>query len=186
MSSFADANSYEDVFVLGGLVYALEWKLRVVHVYNNRNNSLIKLRDVRCFCECGDRLFIHSIVVTNEHIITSCSRGRLVYISDSFGELLRKISIADICDHFLYLNQVDTERNFLVVDSGTNRLLIAHADQPRSHWRVVRLAGFPGRIRFWGAVWFRRRLYVAGRNGELLTFAPVDGSRSWSTAHAQT
>ena len=88
--------------------------------------------------------------------------------------------------NFLYLNQVDTERNFLVVDSGTNRLLIAHADQPRSQWRVAHLAGFPGKIRFWGAVWFRNRLYVAGRNGELLTFAPVDGSRSGSTAHAQT
>ena len=174
MSSVADGNHYEDVFVFEDLVYAMESRLHVVHVYRNRNNSLIKLHDIRYPCKCNERVFFHSIIVTKDHIIHSCALDTLVSILNRSGELLQKIPIADISSYEPVLCQVDFDGNFLIADSFTNRLLIAHVNQPSSQWRVVNLPDLPDGVWCCGAVWFRHRLYVADWHGRLITFTPVD------------
>ena len=174
MSSIADSSEYEDVFVLEDLVYAKERRLQVVHVYRNRNNSLIKLHDVRYLCGCNVRYRSHSIIVTNEHIIQCCLGRHLVSILNRSGELLRTIPIADIFNQQPILCQVDVEGNFLIADCWSNRLLITHVNQPSSHWRVVNLPDLPDGVGCWGAVWFRHRLHVAGSYGRLLTFTCLD------------
>ena len=173
MSIVADGNLYEDVFVFGDLVYAPEGILRVVHVYRNRNNSLIKLHDIRYPCGCNDRFRSHSIIVTNEHIIQCCAKEKFVSILDRSGELLRKIPIPGISRHKPILCQVDVEGNFLIADRWTKHLIIANVNQSSSQWDVVDLTDLPGRFGCVGAVWFRHRLYVtSGRH--LLTFTPAN------------
>ena len=174
MSSVADGNAYEDVFVFEDLVYAMERRLRVVHVYRNRNNSLIKLHDIRYPCDCKRKVYYHSIIVTNEYILHCCITDDLVSVLDRSGELLRKILIPTFSGHRPVLRQVDGEGNILMSDRYTNSLLIAHVDQPRSRWRVVNLKDLPSFSGGRGAVWFRHRLYVTSRDDRLFTFAPVD------------
>ena len=173
MSSVADGNHYEDVFVFGDLVYAMERLLCIVHVYRNHRSALIKLHDVRYPCECSDRFFSHSVIGTNEHIIQCCGDGKLVSIQDRSGELLRTIPIADVLKRQPKLCQVDFDGNFLIADRYMNRLLIAHVNQPSSQWRVVNLPDLRVRDGCWGAVWFRHRLYVVDLHGRLITFTPV-------------
>ena len=173
MSNVADDNHYDDVFVFEDLVYAMERELRVVHVYRNRNNSLIKLHDIRYPCECSTR-FTHSIIVTDEHIFQCCPIEKLIYVLDRSGMLLRKILIADIFEGWPTLRQVDDKQNFLIADIWSNRLVVANANQPSSQWGVVDLADLPDSEGYRGAVWFRHRLYVASSRGHLLTFTPVD------------
>ena len=172
ISVVAVGNNYEDVFVFEDLVYAMEWALRVVHVYKNRNNSLIKLLDVGYPCACSSR-FTHSIIVTNEHIVQCCPNEKLIYVLDRSGMLLRKILIADISEGWPTLRQVDDKQNFLIADIWSNRLVIANANQPSSQWGIVDLANFPDSEGYRGAVWFRHRLYVES-DGRLLIFTPVD------------
>ena len=174
MSIFAYDNEYEDVFVFEDLVYAMERQHRVVHVYRNRNNSLIKLHDVRYYCGCSDTFPYHSIIVTKVYIIQCCAEDKLVSILDRSGELLREIPIAAISGHWPSLRQVDVMGNFLIADLITNRLIIAHADQPSPQWRVVKLPDLMDSGSCRGAVWFRHRLYVAGFGHRLLTFTPVE------------
>ena len=174
MSSVADGNAYEDVFVFEDLVYAMERRLHVVHVYRNRNHALIKQHDVSYPCVCSDRFRFHSIIVTNEHIIQCCPRDKLVSILDRSSELLRKIPIADISGYQPIFCQVDFDGNFLIAYSYPTRLLIAHVHQPSSQWRVVKLPDSPDRISCRGAVWFRHKLYVAGFDGHVITFTSVD------------
>ena len=169
MSRVADGNKYEDVFVFEDLVYAMEWRLGVVHVYRNRNNALIKLHDVRYFCKCNASFLSHSIIGTNMHIIQCCAGDKLVFIRNRSGELLRTIPIADFPNLHPILCQVDVNGNFLIADRLSKCLLIAHVDQPNSQWRVVNLPDSPGRIGCRGVVWFRHKLYVAGSFGRLLT-----------------
>ena len=107
MSSVVDGGWYEDVAVFEDLVYAMERRHRVVHVYKHRNNSLTKVHDVKYPCICNDRLLHHSIIVTNEHIIQCCAHDELVCILDRSGELLRKLPIADISGQWPILCQVD-------------------------------------------------------------------------------
>ena len=174
MSSVADGNHYVDVFVFEDLVYATEFELRVVHVYRNRNNSLIKLHDIRYPCECSDRLISHSIIATNEHIIQCCPGDKILSILNRSGELLRTIPIADFLKRHPILCQVDIDGNFVIADRRTNRLLIAHVNQPSSQWRVVDLPDLRDFLGCCGAVWFRHRLYVADLRDRLITFTPVD------------
>ena len=174
MSRVADGNDYEDVFVFEDLVYAMEIRLLVVHVYRNHTNSLIKLHDVRYPCECNFLLLSHSIIVTNEHIIQCCNHDKLVSILNRSGELLRTIPIADISKRQPILCQVDVDGNFLIADRFANRLLIAHVNQPSSQWRVVDIPDFLSDDGSCGAVWFRHRLHVISRCGRLLTFTSVD------------
>ena len=173
MASVDEDNVYVDVFVFGDLVYAVETLLHVVHVYRNRNNSLIKLHDIKYSCECNDRYFPHSIVVTNDHILQCCARNKLVSVLDRSGELLRTIPIVDISGHRLILCQVDDEENFLIADRWTNCLVVANANQPSYQWDVVDLPDLPDSDSFKGAVWFRHRLHVAS-DCRLLTFTPRD------------
>ena len=173
MSSVGDGNRYEGVFAYEDLIYAMERMLRVVHVYRNRNNSLIKLYDIKYPCICNDGFFYHSIIVTNEHIIQCCARDKLVSILDRSGELLRKISVADTTGPYPYLRQADSEGNFFITDPATHSLLITLANQPSSQWRVVDLADWPVSGGCRGAVWFRHRLYVSS-DGHLMTFTPAD------------
>ena len=172
MSSAADGNTFEDVFVFDDLVYAMEHQLRVVHVYGNRNNLLIKLGDIRYSCDCGNS-FSHSIIVTDEHIVQCCTVGKLVSILDSSGELLRRIPIADISGHWPILCQVDVDGSFFIASSWTIRLAIAHANQPRSRWGIVYLTDLPDHSGCEGAVWFRHRLYLVS-SGRLLTLTPTN------------
>ena len=173
MSSFADGNMYQDVFVFENLVYATEFDLGIVQVYKNRNNSLIKLQDIRYHCNCNHMILDHSIIVTNQLVIQCCAPRKVVSILDRSGELLRKIPIADISGLWPVLCQVDFEGNFLIADLYTYRLVIAHVDQPSSQWRVLNLPDLPDSFGRYGAVWFRHRLYAAsGRH--LLTFTPID------------
>ena len=178
MSRIADGNDYEDVFVFEDLVYGIERELGVVHVYMNRNNSLIKLHDVGYPCGCNDAVRFHSIIVKNDYIIQCCSRDKIVFILNRSGELLRTIPIADISKHQPILCQVDFDGNILIADSVTNRLLIAHADQPSSQWRVVNLPDLRYNDGCCEAVWFKHKLYVADLRGQLITFTPVDESSS--------
>ena len=178
MSRVADGNHYEDVFVLGDLVYAMQGWLGVVHVYRNRYKSLIKLHDIRYPCGCNGGFLSHSMIVTNEHIIQCCSGRKPVYILNRSGELLRTIPIADISKHYSILCQADVDGNFLIADRWTNRLVIAHVDQPSSLWHVVNLPEFSDGVGCWGAVWFRNRLYAAGLDGRLLTFTLVNAQSS--------
>ena len=178
MSSVANDNIYEDVFVFGDLVYAMELDLRVVHVYKYHSNAFTKLHDIRYTCTCNySRLsnLSHYIAVSNEHIIQCCAVEKHISILNrSGGLLLRTIPIPDIAGQWPILCQVDVDGNFLIADRDTNRLLIAHANQPSSQWRVVNLTYSPSSSGCWGAVWFRHRLHLAGRDGYLLTFTPVD------------
>ena len=174
MSLVADGNHYDDVFVFEDLVYALEGRLQVMHVYRNSNNSLIKLHDVRYNCRCTGSLHSHSIIVTNEHIIQCCNHDKLVSILNRSGELLRTIPIADISKRQPILCQVDVDGNFLIADRFANRLLIAHRDEPSSQWRKVNLPDSSDHIGCCRAVWFRHRLYVADRHRRLTSFKPVD------------
>ena len=174
MSSIAGGNYYWDVFVFEDLVYALERWFHVVHVYRNHNNSLIKLHDFRYPCGCNVRFPCHSIIVTNEHIIQCCTAGNIVSILNRSGELLRHIPIADISKLQPILCQVDIDGNFVIADRRTNRLLIAHVNQPSSQWRVVDIPDFLSDDGSCGAVWFRHRLHVISRCGRLLTFTSVD------------
>ena len=177
MSSVAAGGGYyQDVFVFEDLVYAMEGRLRVVHVYRIIHKSLIKLRDIKCPCECVGKERIHSIVVTGDHIIQCCAKTKLVSILDRFGELLRKISIAEVSGRMPILRQADVEGNFLIADRVTARLLIAHVDLPISQWHVVSLPDSPGRVYCWGALWFRHRLYVTDHDGRLLSYTPVDAT----------
>ena len=178
MSRVADGSDYEDVFVFEDMVYAMEWMLRVVHVYRNRNNSLIKLHDIKNPCECNELYFSHSIIVTSEHIIQCCGDGKLVSIQDRSGELLRTIPIADVLKRQPKLCQVDFDGNFLIADRYMNRLLIAHVNQPSSQWRVVNLPDLRYNDGCCEAVWFKHKLYVADLRGQLITFTPVDESSS--------
>ena len=149
------------MFVFEDLVYAMDGQRHVVHVYRNRNSWLIKLHEIKYPCECSKRYHAHSISVTYEHIIHCCSDKSLVSILDRSGELLRKIPIVGIFEYRPVLCQVDVEGNFLIVDRMTKRLLIAHTNQQSHQWRIVYLLDLPdGRV-FWGAVWFRHRLYVS-------------------------
>ena len=107
MSSVADGNHYEDVFVFGDLVYAMERLLCIVHVYRNHRNALIKLHDVRYPCECNYSDIYHSIIVTKEHIIQFCGREKLISVLDRSGELLRKTPIAEVSGPWPILCQVD-------------------------------------------------------------------------------
>ena len=173
MSGVAEGNMYEDVFAFEDLVYAMDLMLRVVHVYRNRNYSLIKLHDIKYPCECNELHFSHSLIVTSEHIIQCCGDGKLVSIQDRSGELLRTIPIADVLKRQPKLCQVDFDGNFLIADRYMNRLLIAHVNQPSSQWRVVNLPDLRVRDGCWGAVWFRHRLYVVDLHGRLITFTPV-------------
>ena len=178
--TIAEGNYYEDVFVFEDLVYAMECRLRVVHVYRNRNNSLIQLYDVRITypCECDASVFDHSIIVTKHHIIQCCADDdKPVSIQDRYGILLQKIRTADISGHRPFLCQVDFEGNILMADLYANRLLVAHADQPSSQWRVANLPDLPD-SGCWGAVWFRHRLHVASRGNRKLTFTPVNAQMS--------
>ena len=172
MSSVADGNVYDDVFVFEDLVYAMEWIRGVMRVYRYRNNSLIKLHDIRYPCECSKK-FSHSIIVTSEHIVQCCASEKLLSILDHSGELLRKIPIAYIDGKGLYFCQVDVEGNFLIASHTTKRLVIANVNQPSSQWGAVDLVDWPGSGGCVGAVWFRHRLYVTS-GLPLLTFAPVD------------
>ena len=160
MYSLADGNKYEDVFVFEDLVYAMECQLCVVHVYRNRNNSLTRQRGMRYACKGKDRYFSHSIIVTNEHIIQSCIRDNLISILDRSGELLQTKHTADILGKILISNLF------------TNRLLIAHADQPSSQLRVINFTGLPDGDGCSGAVWLIHSLYVAS-GPHLLTFTPA-------------
>ena len=178
MSRASDNNVYEDVFVFEDLVYAMEHRLRVVHVYKNRNNSLSRLHDVKYPCECNNTSFHHSVLVTNENIIQCCPNEKLVSILDRSGELLRKIYIADISVTWPTLCQVDAGGNFLIADFATNRLLIAHADQLTSQWRVVNLPDLPDSDGCYAAVWFRHRLYATDYYDRLLSFTRVDAQSS--------
>ena len=174
MSRVADGSKYEDVFVFEDLVYAMEWRLGVVHVYRNRNNALIKLHDVRYFCKCNASFLSHSIIGTNAHIFQCCPRDKLVSILNHSGEQLRTIPIAKIFKHQPILCQVDVDGNFLIADRFTNCLLIAHANQPRSRWRVVNLSELSYGFSCCEIVWFRHRLYVADMRHFLITLTPVD------------
>ena len=174
MSSVAYGYNYEDVCAYEDLVYAMEFELGVVHVYRNRNNSLIKLHDIRYPCGCNGSRFSHSIIVTNEHIIQCCNHDKLVSILNRSGELLRTIPIADISKRQPILCQVDVDGNFLIADRFANRLLIAHVNQPSSQWRVVDIPDFLSDDGSCGAVSFRHRLHVISRCGRLLTFTSVD------------
>ena len=174
MSRFNDDRYYDDVFVFKDLVYAMEYRLGVTQLYRNRNNSLIKLHDIRFPCGCIGSLIPHSLIVRNDHIIQCCPHDKPVSILDRSGELLRTIPIADILHDHPFVCQVDFDGNFLIADSFTNRLLIAHVNQPSSQWRVVNLPDLPDGVWCCGAVWFRHRLYVADWHGRLITFTPVD------------
>ena len=178
MSSVANDNIYEDVFVFGDLVYAMELDLRVVHVYKYHSNAFTKLHDIRYTCTCNySRLsnLSHYIAVSNEHIIQCCAVEKHISILNrSGGLLLRTIPIPDIAGQWPILCQVDVDGNFLIADRDTNRLLIAHANQPSSQWRVVDLPELSLFDRCVLAVWFRHRLYVTDLDGRLTTFTPVD------------
>ena len=178
MALVAYGNRYEDVFVFENIVYAMACELRVVHVYRNRNNSLIKLHDVRHPCGCNHFSLSHSIIVTNEHIIQYCPNGKILCILDRSGELLRKVFIADISGQWPILYQVDVDGNFLLAHRWTNRFLIAHANQPRSQWRVVNLPELSFFDQCVGALWFRHRLHVTDLRGRVITFTPVDETSS--------
>ena len=173
MLRVADANEYEDVFVFKDLVYAMERNLRIVHVYKYRNKSLIQVRDIRYPCKCNNKFFLHSIIVTKEHIIQCCVREKLVSLLDHSAQLLRKIPIADTLEQWPILRQVDVDGNILIDDRYSQHIIIAHVDQPSSRWCVVK---FPERVGSCGAVWFRHKLYVADNYeyGRLLTFTPTD------------
>ena len=175
MSRFDDGNSYEDVFVFEDLVYTTVGDLGVVHLYRNRNNSLIKLHvhDVRYPCKCKPMYLVHSIVVTKDHIIQCCAVVKLVSVLDRYGEQLRTIRMDDIPKSWPGLCQTDVEGNFLIADRMRNRLFIANAYQPKYQWSVVDLADLSGSGDCGGAVWFRHRLYVVSRD-HLLTFTPVN------------
>ena len=185
MSRVDDGSDYEDVFVFEDLVYAMERRLGVVHVYMIRNNSLIKLHDIRYPCECSVRSLSHSIIVTNEHIIQSCPLDTLVSIMDRSFELLWTIPVADISGPWPHLCQVDVEGNILIADHVTNRLLIAHVNQPSSQWRVVNLPDLPHSDGCYAAVWFRHMLYATDYYDRLLTFTPVDAQSLYSPNHLQ-
>ena len=178
ISIVADSYPYDDVFVFEDMVYAMECKLCVVQVYRNRNNSLTKLHDIKYSCKCNNTLYHHTILVTNKHIIQCCPPSNLVSILDRSGELLRKIPIADILVPWPLLRQIDVDKNFLIADHWSNRLLIAHVDQPSSQWRVVNLPDLPDGAGCFGAVWFRHRLYVTRRDGHFMTFTPEDAPSS--------
>ena len=93
----------------------------------------------------------------------------LISVLDCSGQQLQTIHAADILGPEPILCQADVEGNILISDLFTNRLLIAHADQPSSQWRVVNMTGLPDGDGCSGALWFRHILYVAsGRH--LLTF----------------
>ena len=173
MSSVAYRYNYEDVCAYEDLVYAMEFELGVVHVYRNRNNSLIKLHDIRYPCKCNAGLFSHSIIVTNENIVQCCASRKLVSIQNVYGELLRIIRISDMSGRQPILRQVDIEGNFLIADRWTKHLIIANVNQSSSQWDVVDLTDLPGRFGCVGAVWFRHRLYVVSSGG-LLTSTHVD------------
>ena len=179
MSTVADGNRYEDVFVFEDIVYAMECHLGVVQVCRNCNNSLVKLNDIRYSCKCNNfSFFFHSIIVTNVHILQCCAPNKLIFILDRSGELLRNIPITDSIGHRPLLHQVDVEGNFLIADRYTNRLLIAHADQSSSRKCVVNLTDFPDRVGCEAAVWFRHKLFVPDTKGRLLSFTPVDAHSS--------
>ena len=180
MSRVAYGIDYEDVFAFEDLVYAMDRDRGVIHVYRNRNNSLIQRYDVRIRypCECDASVFDHSIMVTKDHIIQCCADDdNPVSIQDRSGMLLQKIRMADISGNRPFLCQVDFEGNILIADHFTNRLLIAHANQPSSQWRAVNLPDLPD-SGCWGAVWFRHRLHVASRGNRKLTFTPVNAQMS--------
>ena len=170
ISNMAHNHRYGDVFVRGDLVYAIEDQPRVMYVYRNHNNSLIKLHSLRYPCKCL-KAPDHSIVVTNEHVIQCCALYELISILDHSGKLLQTIDIDDTFEDRPFLCQVDVEGNFLISDRETNRLLIAHADQPGSQWDVVDLADWPGSGGCRGAIWFRQKLFVVSGH-RLMTYTP--------------
>ena len=182
MSSGAHDNYYEDVFVFKDLVYAMECRLGVVHVYRNRNNSLIGLHDVRYPCGCAGGFPNHTIIVTNVYIVQCCAIHQLISVGDRTGELLQKIPITDKALQYPALRQMDLDGNFLIAErliGVRKRLVVANTNQSSSHWDVVNL---PIALRCCNAVWFRRRLYLVYLTGQLLTFTYADLS---SLTHLQ-
>ena len=157
MTIAAVGDHYEDVFVFEDLVYAMEGQLCVVHVYRNRNISLIKLHDIRYPCKCNGRILHHdssnhTIVVTNEqHIVQCCAIEKLVSVLDRSGDLLWAITEDSMLGPGL--QQVDVEGNFVTYDIFSQCLLIANANLPASQSLVIKDLGyFLGHCR----IYFRR------------------------------
>ena len=79
----------------------------------------------------------------------------LISILDRSGQLLWTVHRADNLGPRPVLCQVDFEGNIFISDLFTNRMLIAHADQPISQWRVVDMTGLPDGDGCSGALWLR-------------------------------